>query len=173
MLNPARVPTPEQTHGFDAAVLLALEAANRIDVGRCRTSRRGAVIWAPLRGVTMFATGTNARADGRECTESEACQKDCGRICYHAEQSALAEWSRRGLGALETTHLLHVKTVKGAAVPSGPPSCVECSKLLVRFGVGHVWLFQEEGWTHYDAWRFHEVTLKTLKLFPVGVEDTY
>ena len=27
--------------------------------------------------------------------------------------------------------MLHVKVVDGQAVPSGPPSCVDCSKLIL------------------------------------------
>jgi hypothetical protein len=65
---------------------------------------------------------------------------------------------RAGLHA-QGCDMLHVKTVDGELVPSGGPSCVQCSKLALAAGIAGVWLFHEDGWRRYGAVEFHELSL--------------
>lgn len=61
--------------------------------------------------------------------------------------------------------MLHVKVdASGQMVVSGPPSCDQCSKLILRAGIAGVWLLHEEGWKRYTAQEFHEATLQTCGL---------
>lgn len=51
-----------------------------------------------------------------------------------------------------------------APVPSGPPSCIECAKLMLAVGVHAVWLLHEHGWQRYPMEEFYRLTLKELGL---------
>ncbi len=65
-------------------------------------------------------------------------------------------------GALD---MIHAKVVDGELVPSGGPSCWQCSKAILADGrIGGVWLFHNEGWRRYGATEFHRLTLKTCEL---------
>ena len=83
----------------------------------------------------------------------------CPRLAVHAEQAALLIAGLDARGA----HLLHVKVKDGVAVTSGPPSCVECSKLILHAGIAVVWLYEErEGAPQlvgYPAADFHAASL--------------
>jgi len=131
-----------------------------LNVGRtspCAKSKRGVAMRHPSRiGVSR---GWNYPAVGR-CDGSEACRRDCGKICIHAEQAVLLVQS--GFGA----EMLHVKVVNGQGVPGGPPSCAECSKAILTAGVAWMWLWEEArgGWVRYTARDFHLATLETLRL---------
>lgn len=59
----------------------------------CQKSRRGVAIWreAPQAPPIHIAVGTNYRAEG-SCDLSEACRRDCSKICIHAEEAALRMW---------------------------------------------------------------------------------
>jgi len=115
-------------------------------------SKRGAAIfelvdgrWAQLHGL-----GHNAPPEGFLCDASDACKQVCRRTAIHAEQMAIARgWQVRGCD------LVHVKAVDCVLVDSGPPSCVECSKLAILFGLVHVWLFEASGWHRYPVREFH------------------
>lgn len=145
-------------------VRIALDVAGR---SGCQKSRRGVVIWHPTDHSQPHYTGTNAPALG-SCDNTPRCREVCPRICVHAEQAALLKVPR-DLSGLE---LLHVKSVDGALVPSGPPSCLECSKLLLASGqIDGVWLYHkqglddlcryhEQGWHRYPVREFHELTLQ-------------
>ena len=133
----------------------------------CTKSKRGVVIFSPPRdrrqgGEDIWGEGYNAPPEPFRCDGSEACRAACGRICVHAEQAALLDfwrgrrdaqargdprwprlsdqWTRdEGEAQLE---MLHVKVVNGEAVPGGPPSCVECSKLILASGLRAMWLYE-------------------------------
>jgi hypothetical protein len=55
---------------------------------------------------------------------------------------------------------LHVKTVNGELVPSGGPSCVQCSKLALVCGIAGFWLYHEEGWRRYPMQEFHQLSIE-------------
>ena len=117
----------------------------------CR-SKRGSVIFS---GDSMIAHGHNYKPKGFECDGSEACKATCRTEAIHAEQHALL-YARCARGA----EMLHVKTVLGHLVPSGGPSCVQCSKLGLAAGVAGIWLYHEDGWTFYQAREWHALSLK-------------
>lgn len=132
-----------------------------LNVGRgspCAKSKRGVAMRTPSRP-GLIARGWNYPAIGR-CDGSEACRRDCGKICVHAEQAVLLV--ERGCGA----EMLHVKVVDGHGVPGGPPSCAECSKAILAAGVEWMWLWEEArgGWVRYTARDFHLATLEFLGL---------
>lgn len=119
----------------------------------CR-SKRGVVIFS---GDDVLSHGHNSKPSGFECDGSEACKATCRREAVHAEQRALLN-----LRSPATCEMLHVKTVDGALVPSGGPSCVECSKLLVAARVTAAWLYHEHGWQRYVMAEFHRLSLSAL-----------
>ena len=142
----------------------------------CQKSRRGAALWHPHTAALWSAS--NTPAVGR-CDGSEDCRRDCPRICLHAEQQVLIKAGRANGRGPQGAELLHVKVVPTPTsnkleatlgvegfklVPSGPPSCAECSKLLLAAGVAGVWLFHEKGWRRYEAADFHHQTIDNLEL---------
>lgn len=121
----------------------------------CR-SQRGAVVFvteAPT--IYIKGRGHNRKPYGFACDRSDACKARCRTEAVHAEQHALLNAGHRTAGA----DLLHVKIVDGALVPSGGPSCVECSKLALAAGIAGVWLYHETGWVRYVADTFHAMSL--------------
>lgn len=131
----------------------------------CQKSNRGAALWEPLH--RLYFQGTNHPAHGI-CRGDEACRAACSRICVHAEQAVLLACASYRASLSRQSEMLHVKTVNGVLVPSGPPSCIECSKLMLASGVGFMWLFHEAGWRHYTMSEFHTQTLRTLGLPDLG-----
>lgn len=135
----------------------------------CEKSRRGVVIWfvgwPP--GTPDAVVDHNRPASG-DCDGSEACRAACSKICIHAEQGAIfsaLHLIHDDRARLRGAELLHVKVVDGAPVPGGPPSCVDCSKLILESGISGVWLWEvERGWVRRDAYTFHCETLLNLKL---------
>lgn len=126
----------------------------------CAKSKRGVVVWAPHLGVTAWGHNTPPRGFG--CDGSDACRAACGKVCVHAEQAAILS------GLLAQNHvaqmeMLHVKVVDGEGVPGGPPSCPDCSKLILAVGIAGMWLYEErEGGpqlVRYTAEEFHRTTL--------------
>jgi hypothetical protein len=89
--------------------------------------------------------------------------------------SRLGIFSARNVPALAGLELVHVKTVEGRVVPSGEPSCWQCSKTIVDVGLEAVWLYENRDgtptptWNRYTADAFHDATLKHEKLHPYDV----
>lgn len=131
-------------------VVLAVEAAL---LSPCQ-SKRGVVIF---RGDYVISRGYNYKPRGFACDGSDACKSTCRIEAVHAEQHALLQAGLAACGA----DLVHVKSVDGRLVPSGDPSCVQCSKLILAVGIDGVWLFHEDGWQRYDAERFHRLSLRS------------
>lgn len=129
-----------------------LDAVRASKLSPCR-SKRGAVVF---RGDTVFTSGCNHQVPPLTCDGSDACKATCRQTAVHAEQVAL-----NGTGAhVRGCDLLHVKTVDGQLVPSGPPSCVQCSKLAALSGIAGVWLYHAEGWKRYHVNEFHELSAR-------------
>ena len=140
------------------------EAQRTAMLAGCRKSRRGVVVW---RGDTLdvLGRGANEPAVGA-CDRSESCRRDCPRTCVHAEQVAILDAMRWMPRAAIPVRLLHVKIDdKNFVAPSGGPSCVECSKLILTAGIANVYLLHDIGWRSYPAVLFHELTLAELKLY--------
>lgn len=144
---PGTPPTREQPP--PDIVAAALRAAAQ---SPCR-SKRGAAIFTNTR---LVVTGFNHRPDG--CDGSALCKASCRVTAIHAEQDALLGVSVLAEGA----DMLHVKSVDGALVPSGPPSCVQCSKALLHAGIANMWLYHADGWKRYPAREFHWLSLAAL-----------
>ena len=139
------MPDQPPARAVDAAILASIQSP-------CR-SKRGVVIF---HGDDLIASGINRPPMGFACDGSETCKATCRRTAVHAEQLALLRAGRHAT----FSEVLHVKTVHGALVPSGPPSCLECSKLMLEAAVSGVWLYHEDGWRRYAANEFHRLTLQ-------------
>ena len=136
-------------------VELAIEVAG---LSPCR-SKRGSVIFA---AGDVIAHGHNHKPSGFECDGSAACKATCRAEAVHAEQVALLQAGHAARGA----EMLHVKAVDGQLVPSGGPSCVQCSKLGLYAGVAGIWLYHEQGWRWYDAAEWHRLSLAATRPCP-------
>jgi deoxycytidylate deaminase len=137
---------------LDRHLEAAVEQANR---SPCAKSKRGVVVWEPFKGVIM-GRGHNAPPSGLTCDGSEACRQSCGKVCVHAEMNAIFS----AYNQVIKSDMLHIKTVGGEPVPSGPPSCWQCSRNIVAAGIAYVWLLHEKGWRRYPASEFHQLTLQ-------------
>lgn len=162
-----------------AALELAIQEGAK---SPCSKSKRGVVVWGRQRGPDGMATipvihAHNGPPPGFACDGTDACKKACGRLCVHAEVRALLACNLR-LPSLRSfafdhkgyTDLLHVKVIDGVAVPSGPPSCVDCSKAILDYGIERVWLLHERGLRSYSALDFHSDSLLNREL-PVIRKD--
>jgi deoxycytidylate deaminase len=129
----------------------------------CR-SKRGVVIFD--RDGNFITNGHNHKPQGFACDGSEACKATCRRDAIHAEQYALLKAGTEARGA----ELLHVKAVDGQLVPSGGPSCVECSKLAIAAGITGVWLYHVHGWQRYPIVNFHNESLASQPTPPAGLK---
>ena len=121
----------------------------------CAKSKRGVLVFRS--DGTILGRGCNAQPAPFNCDGSDACMASCAKLCEHAEQAALRDAGR--IHPQAAVHLLHVKVVRGVAVPSGPPSCWQCSRAILAAGVSTVWLLHEGGVRGYDAEDFHVQTL--------------
>lgn len=153
----------------DTIVKIAVDTANK---GPCAKSKRGVVIFeANASGGVVYGNAHNSPPWPFECSRTDACRKDCGRICVHAEQRAILQFlgndfATRPIGRHVEYQLVHVKTVNGVLVtsPDGP-SCDQCSKLVLEVGIQTVWLYVAEGiWAPWAATSFHQRTLRNLGL---------
>lgn len=122
----------------------------------CR-SKRGVAIFDQEENVVTSAHNYKPRSFA--CDGSAACKATCRTEAIHAEQQTLLYAGRKSAGC----DLVHVKTVDGQLVPSGPPSCVPCSKLILVANIVGVWLYHADGWRRYDAVEFHRLSLEALE----------
>jgi len=121
----------------------------------CQKSKRGVIIF---NASAVFAHGINGPPRPFVCTGDEACRAACGKISVHAEQRALMSYVP---GRDTEAYLLHVKAEDGVAVPSGPPSCWQCSRLILdELTIRGVWLLHEDGLRLYTPYEFHRLTLE-------------
>lgn len=135
---------------IEAAVSSALQSP-------CQ-SKRGAVLF---RGLNVYSRGHNRQVSPFVCDGSGRCKASCRHTAVHAEQMALL-----GCGDLSGgMDILHVKVLGGVLVPSGPPSCTQCSKLIVESGlVCGVWLFHADGWRRYGVTEFHMLSVQAMPM---------
>lgn len=154
----------------------------------CQKTKRGAVVWDRITG--------RIAGDGRNgppyvsgltpffaCDGSLHCRAACGKRCTHAEERALRDvltscqawWGSR-------LDMVHVELDEHALVTSGPPSCWQCSRVMLDSGlIEGVWLYQAvevhrqcdahcaqgascAAWVRWTAEEFHAVTLKNCGL---------
>ena len=128
----------------------------------CAKSKRGVVLFSRAHGV--LSSGYNGPPAPFSCDGSDRCRVACGKICVHAEMRAilaLDSHARKVHAKMNSLEMLHVKVDKdGYAVPSGPPSCWECSRHILEAGISYMWLLHEDGLRRYDAVEFHRLTLR-------------
>jgi len=125
---------------IDAALKAAREGRAH---GACAKSSRGAVVFSRTHG-GIWGVGYNAPPAPFQCSGTEACRKSCGRLAVHAEQAAIVAampcFARLKLSPVE---MVHVKIDEGGAlVAGGPPSCEQCSKLILHAEISAMWLFE-------------------------------
>jgi deoxycytidylate deaminase len=150
------------------ALARAVEAAQ---LSPCVKSTRGVVIFRADTDECII--GFNHPPAPFTCDGSPACRAACGKVCVHAEAHALIE-ATKGLTNpwfLDEAEMLHVKVVDGREVPSGSPSCWQCSRLILESGISDMWLLHEEGLQTYTAEEFHRLTLEHCGL-PVITEGS-
>ena len=135
-----------QPHVLRIAISQAIAAAMK---SPCR-SQRGAAVW---RGNTIISVGFNYVPAGDACDGSTTCKQSCGLRAIHAEQMALVRGDAHG------AEMLHVHISRGHLMASGPPSCLQCSKLMLAAELSGMWLFHTAGWRRYDVEEFHRLTL--------------
>jgi deoxycytidylate deaminase len=123
-------------------------------------SKRGVVIFDATDDHRLpLSRAYNFKPAWFPCDGSNACKATCHEQAVHAEQDALLQLGPKARGA----EMLHVKTVNGRMVPSGGPSCVQCSKLAVVAGITAVWLYHDDGWRRYDMREFHRLSLQAAR----------
>ena len=129
----------------------------------CMKSKRGCVVF---QDATVYGIGYNHPPDPMICDGSAACREHCNKLCVHAEAAAIADFLRLHRSDTGVCHpaksyeILHIKVVACKAVPSGPPSCWQCSRQILDAKFGGVWLLHEAGWRRYTATEFHVLTLQ-------------
>ena len=138
----------------EQVVRAAIEAAT---VSPCGKSHRGAIVWRPGLAHRAHPARHNAPPAPFVCDNSAECRSMCRHLCVHAEASALLEVPNpRG------AEMLHVKVIDGALVPSGGPSCTQCSGLILQAGIAGMWLYHADGWRRYDVPSFHALSLQAI-----------
>lgn len=130
----------------------------------CQKSKRGVCIFNLEQGV-IISSGFNSPSKGAgSCTGTETCRKNCSRVCVHAEQAALLQAMSYGC-RITGLDMMHIKVVGGQPVEGGPPSCSDCSKLILASGIRFMWLLETgRGWVRYSAKEFHMETLRNCGL---------
>lgn len=148
----------------DAWEEYAVKAAAR---ATCEKSKRGVIIVNPFKDEPL-SFGWNGPPAPFECAGSDFCREVCNQVAVHAEARALMS----AIPPVKGRDLVHIKVVEGRAVPSGGPSCWQCSRLIVEAGIRNVWLKHEaEGWRPYSAEEFHRKTLENCNLVQKFCED--
>ncbi len=132
----------------------------------CAKSKRGVVIFIRgekgLTSAGIHARGFNGPPPPMMCDRSVECKSACSKLCVHAEASALIDLMGLAMAParLSDLEMLHVKVVDDRAVSSGPPSCWQCSRLILKAGIRKMWLLHDEGLRSYTAQEFHTLTLE-------------
>jgi len=137
---------------------LAIRAAN---TSPCAKSKRGvALFFIDDGGVVRFSSvGVNTPPGGLPCLRTEACAKRCASYCVHAEQRALC--AVRYGDPLSRLEAVHVKTVDGALVPGGGPSCLPCANAVMDAEIAAFWLYEVDDpprWRRYTTREFYDAT---------------
>lgn len=179
LAGPEEVELPEAAAGPPSFAIHRAEQA-AVDSG-CRTSRRGVAVYWSARDIgggrelvwdIPGGQGTNGPPRGASpCDASDACQRDCGRRCVHAEVRAfLATVSCGAWCPRDRLRVVHVKIgLDGWTIPSGGPRCLPCATFLLDQGVGGVWLYEQDGlWRYYPVGAFYAATVQACLVYSVG-----
>lgn len=148
----------------------------------CQKSKRGVAIYCttPLAPTVyddqyplyeIVSCGWNAMPGGAPCDGGDRCRSLCGRRCVHAEVRAIRACLIRG--SMSGCDAVHVKVdANDRLVAGGPPSCADCSKLVLDVGLDGFWLYElpppydpdaakpvPPAWRRYTAVQFHALSL--------------
>lgn len=142
----------------ESAIKAAVNAARQSPCGKSKRGVSVFVIDAPVHW-PVIGTGWNGMpGDGAVCTNDEACHRTCAMRCVHAETRALrmaarersripwrhAETPIRHGRPLVDCDAVHVKiNDSGELVPSGGPSCWQCSREVLDVGLSGFWLYED------------------------------
>lgn len=141
---------------FCSMITMAITSARK---SPCHKDQRGAAVWH--HNYSSWSAAHNGPPEPFMCDGSDACRAACGKLAVHAEMRAVNRYLRRADGlAVTGMQVLHIRVVDGKPVPSGPPSCITCSRDMLDAGVSLVWLWHEEGWVSYNAAAFHRLSLQ-------------
>ncbi len=132
-------------------------AAKEAKKSPCQKSKRGVVI---VKDGEIIGRGFNAPPDGFEC-ESDICKSICSKYAIHAEMNAMHNALENGYN-IEGSRLYHINAQDGQMQTSGKPSCVDCSKHILRWKIKEVVLKQLGGYGLYNAKEFHEESLEEI-----------
>ena len=142
----------------------------------CSKSKRGVVVW---RGDQILAWASNHPPYPFTCDGSAGCRASCGKVAVHAEQGALLSCLESRID-VRGAEMLHTKvSLVGdsfVGVFGGPPSCPDCSKLILQSGIAGMWLIEERDGrptpVRYTSHEFHDLTLRDCGLHPYYREKT-
>lgn len=129
-------------------------------------SKRGCAIWGERIHSTqplIIGRGYNKHTGIRGCLQNSQCKVTCRSLAVHAEQVALMDALHNNVHIHnQPIFMVHVKTQNNKLVPSGPPSCVQCSKLILAspMRITGVYLFHEQGWGFYPTIQFHALSME-------------
>lgn len=167
-----------------------IEVARQMAVlSPCQKSKRGVVIYhpdppKPYEQNFIAGDGYNGHPSNpfARCDGSEACRRDCAKLCVHAEARALLyarDWCNDRFHEryipdakipnymMPKLVMVHVKVVDTIVVAGGGPSCWQCSRDILEAGIAGVWLYEQPidrsafpAWRFYTAIDFHRATLK-------------
>lgn len=144
---------------MDQAVRWAIAAARQ---SPCAKDQRGATAWHS--DSTLMVADHNAPPEPFVCDRSAACAVACGKLAAHAEERVIHKYAAQSGHGAAGINVLHIRTVEGQPVPSGPPSCITCSRTMLLVGVAEIWLWHGgDGWSSwrcYGAAEFHEMSLR-------------
>jgi deoxycytidylate deaminase len=122
----------------------------------CAKSKRGVV----LRGLNTYAA-YNGPPEPFSCGTSTGCSpSSCVKVAIHAEQRAIMKAGPFAKGS----EMIHIKVKDEVGVVSGPPSCWQCSRMILEAGISGMWLLHDEGWVRYTAEEFHKQTLENCNI---------
>jgi hypothetical protein len=123
------------------AIERAVEAAR---MSPCAKSKRGVAM--VRRGAVddyILNAHFNSPPPPMACAGTEACKKDCSKICMHAEQRSMLVRPQLYPHALPADlDLVHVKVGSSELVAGGPPSCWQCSRMILDQGYAGIWLYE-------------------------------
>lgn len=139
----------------------AAEEARKIGAkSPCQKSQRGVVL-VTAHGFMMGACNAIPIVG---CLGRERCGDKCAKVAVHAEERVLLMAGQMA----QDSEIVHLKVMDGLPVASGPPSCAQCSRLMLSAGVAGVWLLHDK-WTRYTAIDFHRRTLENCGLPGAGM----
>ncbi len=135
----------------------------------CSKSKRGVVIVKKLSDENVVVgKGYNTPALGRICYPKH-CYNICNQYCIHAEQNAIFN-ALSNVHNLKNSRLYHIKVKDGEVKNSGQPSCIECSKLILKVGIEGIVLKHDEGYGLYSSEEFYDLSLNSFKQKTLSME---